>query len=84
MDLPNPLGLRDTKLLETAFHRYTVIEQQRPHRAIAADDSRFEFVQQIHLFIGYGGQIAKTRAGNPEPPFGFGNVATISAPLSGT
>ena len=30
------------------------------------------------------GRIANTRAGNPEPPFGFGNVQTMSAPDSGT
>jgi len=30
------------------------------------------------------GTIAKTRAGNPEPPLGFGKLATTTAPLSGT
>jgi hypothetical protein len=30
------------------------------------------------------GKIANTRAGNPEPPFGFGKLATAIAPASGT
>ena len=30
------------------------------------------------------GKIANTRAGNPEPPFGFGKLATTIAPASGT
>ena len=29
------------------------------------------------------GTIAKTRAGNPEPPFGFGKLTTTIAPDSG-
>ena len=32
----------------------------------------------------YSGTTAKTRAGNPDPPFGFGNVAKTIAPASGT
>jgi hypothetical protein len=30
------------------------------------------------------GKIANTRAGNPEPPFGFGKLTTAIAPASGT
>src|SRR5215469_2847754 len=30
------------------------------------------------------GTMANTRAGNPEPPFGFGKLATTIAPASGT
>jgi hypothetical protein len=30
------------------------------------------------------GKIANTRAGNPEPPFGFGKLTIAIAPVSGT
>ena len=56
------------------LNRHTGIKQPRFHRAGAADD----IVSSCY------GKIAKTRAGNPDPPFGFGKLTTAIAPASGT
>ena len=37
-----------------------------------------------HRLVPHHGGIANTLAGNPEPPFGFGNAVTPMAPASGT
>src|SRR3712207_4663418 len=47
------------------------------HRAILNATSRLSRRDQ-------SGTIAKTRAGNPEPPFGFGKLTITIAPDSGT
>jgi hypothetical protein len=47
-------------------------------------NSRQKLAQSCFVCRHDSGTTAKTRAGNPDPPFGFGNVAKIIAPASGT
>ncbi len=55
---------------------------------VTADNSRLHFREQIHRrcdSVSHArGKIANTRAGKPEPAFGFGKLTTAMAPDSGT
>jgi len=66
------------------FHHSAILTAAAPLRNSAALASAFENFALVATIPSYGGQIAKTRAGKPDPPFGFGNVTIASAPLSGT
>ena len=39
------------KPLPDSIYRHAAVEQQRPHRAITADDVRFQFFNQLHSAI---------------------------------
>src|SRR5205814_9324615 len=49
MNRAHPLRIADANLLETRFHRQTLIEQQRSHRAVATDDVLLKFIEQVHV-----------------------------------
>ena len=48
MNRAHPLRIADANLLETRFHRQTLIEQQRSHRAVATDDALLKFIEEVH------------------------------------
>lgn len=45
---------------------------------------RLMVLEQLYVVKYNHGRIAKHLAGNPDPSFNFGNVATINAPVAGT
>jgi len=48
MNRTHPIRIAHANFLETRLHRQTLIEQQRSHRAVAADHMFLELIKKVH------------------------------------
>ena len=48
----DPIRLAQAQFFETALQRNPALEQERPDRAISADQACLEFIDQIHSSMG--------------------------------